>query len=188
VRALGEALSSRGVSVLLSREPTNGPYGNRIRELAQLGRDEISPEEETQLFIRDREQHVRNVILPALAEGKVVILDRYFYSTAAYQGARGVDVNWILSTNRAFAPEPDLLVILKLDVPTALERIQMSRGDLPDHFEKAEYLHSVALIFDHIEHSHRLCLDARKQTSELVNWIIDELGAPDVLPTDKPKA
>ncbi len=171
-RAVADELKSRGVRVVLSREPTNGPHGQRIREIARTGRDSITPREETELFIADRRDHVREVILPALESGTWVVLDRYFYSTAAYQGARGVDIRWILETNRAFAPEPDLLVLLKLDVATALGRIRHSRGETPDEFEKAESLAAVALIFDHIEHPNVLALDARQSTEAMMKSVM----------------
>lgn len=170
-RALAAALESRGRSVVLTREPTDGAFGRRIRELARSGR--AAPEEETELFIEDRREHVRDTILPALESGKVVVTDRYFYSTMAYQGARGMNVNEILRRNLEFAPEPDLLALLRLDVSEALRRVQVSRGDAPDQFEQAAYLHSVALIFDHIDHPNILALDASAPAEDSLKRILD---------------
>ncbi|MBI3736215.1 dTMP kinase [Candidatus Sumerlaeota bacterium] len=175
-KALDAALRNAGVDTVLSREPTNGPHGTKIREIARSGRDDISPQEETELFIADRRDHVREVIAPALASGKWVVLDRYFYSTVAYQGANGVDIRWILNLHHQFAPEPDLLVILKLDVASALDRIRKSRGGEPDHFEKAEYLSNVALIFEHIEHPCLLALDARASTEMMIGRIMEAVA------------
>lgn len=173
-REIARRVEAGGVAVLLTREPTDGPLGRRIRELARSGRQGVTAEEETALFIEDRRDHVRDELLPALEAGKAVILDRYFYSTMAYQGARGINVNDILRRNREFAPEPDLLVLLKLDVEEALERITRSRGDRPDHFEQAAYLKSVALIFDHVDHPKLLALDARLGTEMLADRVMEE--------------
>ena len=86
------------------------------------------------IFLKDRREHVDQVIQPALDEEKVVILDRYYFSTAAYQGAHGADPEIILSRNEAFAPQPDLLVILDVSPQTGLQRIR-ERGDEPNKFE-----------------------------------------------------
>lgn len=136
-RKLGEWLTSLGHEVVISREPTDKPWGTKLRESAATGR--LSPEDELQYFLNDRRQHVEELIAPSLAAGKVVILDRYYFSTMAYQGARGFDLAEIRSKNEAFAPVPDLLLILDLDVDAALERIGV-RGDTANEFEKRDNL------------------------------------------------
>ena len=89
---LAEKLRQLGYAVVATREPTNGPYGQKIRELF-VDRGAVSQEEELELFIADRDQHVKEVIAPALADGCVVICDRYYLSTIAYQGANGMDLD-----------------------------------------------------------------------------------------------
>ena len=143
-KRLGAWFEARGREVVLSREPTDGPWGRKLRESAATGR--LSPEDELEYFLKDRRQHVEEVIQPALDAGKVVILDRYYFSTMAYQGARGFDPAEIRRKNEEFAPRPDLLVILDLDVDTALERIG-SRGDTANEFEKRESLQRCREIF-----------------------------------------
>ena len=143
-KRLGTWFESRGREVVLSREPTDGPWGRKLRESAATGR--LSPEDELEYFLKDRRQHVEEVIQPALDAGKVVILDRYYFSTMAYQGARGFDPAEIRRKNEEFAPRPDLLVILDLDVDTALERIG-ARGDTANEFEKRESLQRCREIF-----------------------------------------
>lgn len=143
-RLLGEQFRSRGREVVLSREPTDGPWGKKLRESASSGR--LSPEDELNFFLNDRRQHVDELIKPALAEGKVVILDRYYFSTMAYQGARGFDPLEIRKRNEEFAPVPDLLLILDLDVDTAHSRIGV-RGDTTNEFEKRENLMRCREIF-----------------------------------------
>jgi dTMP kinase len=89
---------------------------------------------------------VTEKIAPALAAGHVVILDRYYFSTMAYQGVRGFDPQKIREDNEAFAPVPDLLLILDLDVDTALTRIG-SRGDTANEFEQRASLARCREIF-----------------------------------------
>lgn len=143
VRLLAEWLRSRGREVITSREPTDGPWGKRARN---SGVERLTAEEELELFLKDRAEHVEQLIQPALEAGKVVILDRYYFSTMAYQGCRGFDPAAIRRRNEAFAPVPDLLFILDLEVDTALSRIG-ARGDIANEFEKRENLEKCREIF-----------------------------------------
>lgn len=143
-KRLGEWFESQGREVVLSREPTDGPWGRKLRESASTGR--LSAEDELQYFLNDRRQHVEEKIAPALAAGKVVILDRYYFSTMAYQGSRGFDPAEIRRKNEQFAPVPDLLLILDLDVTTAHQRIG-HRGDSTNEFEKKDSLERCREIF-----------------------------------------
>ncbi|WAC19380.1 dTMP kinase [Luteolibacter sp. SL250] len=143
-KRLAEWFRSQGREVVLSREPTDGPWGAKVRESAATGR--LAPEEELEYFLNDRRQHVEELIKPALSAGKVVILDRYYFSTMAYQGARGFDPASIRERNEAFAPRPDLLLILDLEVDQALTRIGV-RGDTANEFEKRENLEYCRNVF-----------------------------------------
>jgi dTMP kinase len=87
VELLAKRLSRRGKKVVTLSEPTAGRWGQKIREAARH-KDSLSPAEELELFIKDRKEDIKNNIKPALESGQIVILDRYFYSTLAYQGAR----------------------------------------------------------------------------------------------------
>jgi dTMP kinase len=176
--ALTAALRAQGGQVTASYEPTRGKYGARLRALAESGREKVSVEEEIALFIADRDEHQRNVVLPALNAGQDVILDRYYYyySSMAYQGARGGDVAEIERRNRAIAREPDILIMLQLPVEEALRRITQKRGEIPNLFEGREYLEKVAEIFAGIQHPNLIRLDARKTTDQLVEEILNKLA------------
>ncbi len=143
-KRLAEWFRARGREVVLSREPTDGPWGKKLRESATTGR--LSPEDELECFLNDRREHVEMTIKPALADGKVVILDRYYFSTMAYQGARGFDPAEIRRRNEAFAPQPDLLLILDLSIESAHGRIG-SRGDTANEFEQRDTLTRCREIF-----------------------------------------
>ena len=143
-RLLEDWLRSLGREVVRDREPTDGPWGRRLRESAATGR--LSADEELEWFLRDRREHVDGVILPALDRGADVILDRYYFSNMAYQGARGHPPGEIRRRNEEFAPPPDLLLLLDLPVEQALARIG-SRGDTANEFERHDNLERCRAIF-----------------------------------------
>lgn len=146
LRLLADYLCARGCPVVQTREPTDGPYGREIRKL-YVNRDRYTLEEELELFIQDRKQHVREVVAPALAEGKIVLTDRYYFSTAAYQGAAGMDPVEVFNKNN-FAPRPDLVILLTMSPEVSLRRIQDLRGEELNDFEQEEQLRKVAELFD----------------------------------------
>jgi dTMP kinase len=141
---LNEALCGAGEEVVTSKEPTNGPWGRKIRESAATGR--LPLEEELEAFIQDRTEHVASTISPALKKGAIVILDRYFYSTIAYQGARGAQIEALDEHMRRIAPVPDVVYILDVDPELALSRIRV-RDSTPNEFEKVESLREVRSVF-----------------------------------------
>lgn len=143
VQALHQWLSSVGAKVEVSKEPTQGPWGAKLREAAASGR--TSAEDERRYLILDRKQHVAELIQPALRRNAIVVLDRYYPSMLAYQGAAGLDVGELLTDN-AFAPTPDVLLLLDLDPALGLARIR-ARGDVPNHFETPDSLTAAREIF-----------------------------------------
>ena len=144
VRQLTAWLRESGREVVTSREPTDGPHGTALRQSAKTGR--LSIQNEFDLFLKDRAEHVAALINPAIERGAVVILDRYYFSTAAYQGARGLDPRTIIEANEKFAPIPDLVLLLDLDPAVGATRITR-RGDVLDDFEALDYQREVRRIF-----------------------------------------
>ena len=128
---LADWLRGQGCAVVETREPTDGPYGREIRALYR-DRSRVSRERELELFVLDRRQHVTECILPALEQGRIVLTDRYYFSTAAYQGAGGSDPAAIFAAN-AFAPEPDLVLLLTLPVAAGVARIRDHLAGHPAH-------------------------------------------------------
>jgi dTMP kinase len=174
-KRLAEWFRSRGREVVLSREPTDGPWGKKLRESATTGR--LSAEEELECFLNDRREHVEMSIKPALAEGKVVILDRYYFSTMAYQGARGFDPAEIRRRNEAFAPQPDLLLILDLSVESAHGRIG-ARGDTANEFEQRDTLSRCREIFLSLRDEPFACvIDAEPSLNEVTADILSVVTA-----------
>lgn len=146
---LAEHLEGLGLDVVRSREPTQGPHGLRLRESARHGR--LPPREELALFLADRRQHVAEILQPALAAGAAVLVDRYYLSTAAYQGARGLDPEEILRANEAFAPAPDVAVLIAVPVGEGRRRIHHRGDGEGDLFEREEELRRVADVFARLD-------------------------------------
>ena len=132
IRRLGLLARALGFECIESREPTYGQYGRLLRESAAVER--LSRTREHELLLLDRREHLDTLVAPALARGAVVLLDRYYFSSIAYQAGPGLAAEQIRADNEAFAPRPDLLLILDLPVETGLARIG-ARGDRPNAFE-----------------------------------------------------
>jgi dTMP kinase len=174
-RRLEQRLLERGIDVVLTKEPTDGRHGRRLRESARLGR--LAPAEELEAFIADRREHVASLIAPALAAGRVVLVDRYYFSNAAYQGARGLDPQEILRRNATFAPRPDLAPLLEIGVDTALVRIE-ARGAGASLFERRQDLERVARSFRELRDPAIRRLDGEREAGvihEEIATAVDEL-------------
>jgi len=146
-RLLYERLTKARFETEISKEPTEGVWGKKLRKLIEEGRGEVSPEEELEWFIKDRLQHVEEIIRPALRNKKIIILDRYYFSTMAYQGSLGVDPGEIEKRNSEFAPEPNLLFLIEVLPSAGIKRIKESREAETDSFERESYLLKVCQIF-----------------------------------------
>ncbi len=171
--ALAEYCRAQGLPCLTSREPTDGPWGRQLRDSATVGR--LSLRDELELFLKDRADHVREKIRPALAAGSVVLLDRYYFSTAAYQGARGADPAAIIAENELFAPVPDLVLLLDLDPRAGLGRVR-ARGDRPNEFERENELERVRQIFLSLSSPGLVRIDACAEREAVLRQCVDALG------------
>lgn len=166
---LQEFLEQQSIECVRLFEPTNVNFGKKIRQQAITGR--VAPFEEMELFLKDREQNVRENIAPALASGKVVILDRYYPSSIAYQGARGLDPDMIRQRNEEIAPMPDLLIYLHIPLSLVEERILKNRGDAQDEFENLEYLKKVKEIFDAMDQTNIIKVDGNNDEATVAENI-----------------
>ena len=138
-------LRARRTKAVYFREPSRGKWGREIKRRAKLA-GSLTPEKELDLFLKDRQENVRKNLEPALKQKKVIILDRYYFSTIAYQGAKGLDQNRIKRLNEAFAPKADLVFILDIEAKAGLARIE-DRKKKDKLFERAAYLVNVRRIF-----------------------------------------
>jgi len=145
VKLLGEYLTGKNIPVLLTQEPSGTPIGRKIGDiLFNRGHQAMCPETELFLFCAARAQHVREVVWPALKEGKYVLCDRFSDATFAYQAAgRGLDLDFIRTINNYCAErlKPDLTLLFDLPVETGLQRagqrdIKLKDPSVADRFEK----------------------------------------------------
>ena len=139
-------LRAAGHDVVATAEPTRGEWGQRIREMAGSG-SAVSAEQELRWFSEDRREHVARVIAPGLEAGRVIVTDRYYLSSVAYQGARGLDWREILATSEAEFPRPHLVLLLEIGVSDGLSRVHRRTAALETVFEDADRLAQVAEIF-----------------------------------------
>jgi dTMP kinase len=158
-RSLLGRLRYRGYAAVFFREPTRGRWGREVKRLAARA-DSLTPAEELDLFVKDRRENVAKNLVPALEAGKVVVLDRYYFSTIAYQGAKGIDTGKIRRMNEAFAVRPDLVVVLDVDARAGLARIR-GRKTRDELFEREDYLVRVARIFRGFKGPEFVHLDGR---------------------------
>lgn len=173
-------LEEQGYNVIYLREPTNlSRWGKEIQKRSPRG--ELSPKEELNLFLKDREWHVQNKIIPALDEGKIVLLDRYFFATGAYQsGATGIPWQEILRMNREdiHAPEPDLVFILDIDAEAGLLRATGRENRANLQFEKLDRLIKVRQTYLEIVSQDTgifKVIDASKPLDEVIQAVHDEI-------------
>jgi dTMP kinase len=126
MRLLERYLTEHGHDVVSTREPGGTELGKKIRSaLLDGGKDSVEPLAELLLYAADRAQHTRQVIMPALAAGKVVLSDRFYDATTVYQGyARGFDLELVNQLNELATGglKPDLTLLFDLDVETGLKR------------------------------------------------------------------
>jgi dTMP kinase len=180
---LAAALRAASRRVVETREPWTSPAGLELRRVLAAKERATTGEEELELFHADRAAHVAAVVAPALARGDFVVQDRTFWSTAAYQGARGLDVAAILARSAAIAPMPDLTVLLELPPESALQRIAASRS-AASSFEKLDDLRAVAKVYGELAAAHPefVRLDASRPLPEVERRLLaacrDRLGAP----------
>ncbi|MDU6241136.1 MAG: dTMP kinase [Bradyrhizobium sp.] len=140
IKMLAARLESEGMRVVLTREPGGSPGAEIMRHLALSGMGKLlGAEAETLLFAAARDDHVRNVILPALSQGSWVLCDRFFDSTRAYQGSLGKVAPDVLNAMQRVTIgdlKPDLTLILDVPVEVGLKRAAARRGaGAPDRFE-----------------------------------------------------
>jgi dTMP kinase len=151
---LAQRLKGRGIDVVLTREPGGSPGAEIIRHIILSGiAKPLGTETEAILFAAARDDHVRNMILPALEAGKWVICDRYIDSTRVYQGALGkVDPKLIRGLERVTVggAYPDLTFVLDVPAKVGLARAKTRRGEeAADRFEaeSAEFHEQLRLAY-----------------------------------------
>lgn len=169
-------LRARGVEPVVTREPTDGPWGRRIREMARSG-EAVAPETELDWFFRDRREHMAEVVRPALAAGDVVLSDRSYLSTVAYQGARGLDARRILADSQAEFAAPDLALLFEIPVEVGLARVAARGGLAEPVFENRAFLERVAEGFAALEVEGLVRIDATRDEDVIAAEVAERIEA-----------
>jgi dTMP kinase len=134
-------LEEMGFEVILTKEPTaDSEAGREVRRI--LNKEiRLEPREIQKLFVQDRKEHLEKLIIPAIQEGKIVLVDRYFFSTFAFGKADGLDLEWLIEMNQKFLA-PDITFLLRVSPEVCINRIN-KRNENVALFEKKEILRAV---------------------------------------------
>lgn len=124
---LVQNLQKRGFDAVYTTEPSEGEIGTFIRESVLEGKERVHTVVEAVLFAADRVEHMEKDVKPKLREGKVVVSDRCVYSSLAYQGAAGLDLEWIEEINR-FALPADLALYIDVPPEVVVKRIRRKKS------------------------------------------------------------
>jgi len=137
-------------NILVTDEPTNGPYGLKVRELFKKQKTSDDFKEELfQAFADDRKWHIEQVIQPALDKDFVVICDRYKYSSIAYQTVQGTDFEKVFATHKDFLA-PDLALILDVEPEIGHKRISYAQDEKrqqSDNFRELDFISNIRKYF-----------------------------------------
>ena len=174
LRRAAEALRARGLEIVVTREPTDGAFGRRIREMAKSEKG-VPPETELEWFFEDRREHMREVVEPALAAGRIVLSDRSYVSTVAYQGARGLDPAKILRESEAEFVQPDLILLFEIPAKEGLDRVRARGGTSEPAFENLEFLEKVEAIFEELDLSGLVRIDGSRSEAEIAADVLEAL-------------
>jgi dTMP kinase len=112
-------------------EPSRGEIGKFIKKNCLNAERRGSVLVEALLFAADRVDHVQNEVSPALGKGRVVVSDRYVYSSYAYQGAAGLELEWIEELNE-HAIRPDLAIFIDVEPETVVQRLKRKKSVMED--------------------------------------------------------
>jgi dTMP kinase len=171
--------------VLQTSEPSRGRIGRFIREHVENRKRRLSYEVEALLFAADRFEHLRQIIKPALEKGRIVVSDRYLHSSLAYQGAEGVNLEWIREMN-TFALKPDLCILLDVAPETGLDRLKRRRRTV---FEVYTFQQKVRDIYLRLAEQGELAMidanrsveEVQREVSNLVQGILKKSGLSPLL-------
>ena len=158
-------------NAVYTAEPSHGKIGTFIRESCLYEEKRLPTAVEALLFAADRIEHVENEIKPALAEGKIVVCDRYVYSSLAYQGSAGLSLVWIQKIN-SYALKPDYAIFIDVPPERVLERLQRKKSVM----ETLEIQRKVREIYMAFAKKGELWLiDGNKERDEVANALYSKV-------------
>ncbi|MEM4598781.1 MAG: dTMP kinase [Candidatus Diapherotrites archaeon] len=166
-------------NILLTREPTYSGVGKQIRGILK---SDTNPVEKAKLmlslYIEDRKEHLEKVIRPALRLNSIILCDRYKYSTICYQHAQGIPIEKIIAAHRRMLI-PDLVLILDVDVDTAIARMSLERK-VKEKFEQRDFLKEIRETYLEIPNllpdENIKIIDANRSTEEVFESVKKEIS------------
>ena len=167
-KLLVRRLREKGHNVMYTAEPSRGEIGKFIKKYCLHGKKRVSSIVEALLFAADRYEHVENEIIPALNEGKLVVSDRYVYSSLAYQGAAGLDLEWIEKINE-HAIRPDLAIFVDVEPEIVIHRLKPKKSVMED-LETQRKVREVYMKF--VEKGELVKIDGNKSKKEVADDIL----------------
>jgi dTMP kinase len=168
-RLLVENLQKHGYDAFYTTEPTSGKIGSFIRRYLLECQERSSSVIEALLFAADRVEHAESTIRPAIKQGKIVVSDRYVYSSMAYQGAAGLDLNWIWMVNR-WIVKPDLALFIDVPPEIALKRIRREKSVM-ETLDNQRKVRKVYLRF--VEEGKLVRVDGNRSLTEVAAEILN---------------
>ena len=167
-KLLVRKLRKIGWDAVYTAEPSRGKIGKFIQKYCLHGEKRTFPIVEALLFAADRFEHVEREVIPALNEGKIVVSDRYVYSSLAYQGATGLDLKWIETINE-HAIRPDLAIFVDVEPEAAIRRLKPKKSVM----ENLETLRKVREVYvKFVEKGKLVRIDGNKSKKEVADDIL----------------
>jgi len=167
-KLLVERLEKEGYDAIYTAEPSRGEIGSFIKGYCLHGGTRVSSIVEALLFAADRFEHVEKEVIPALNEGKLVVSDRYVYSSLAYQGAAGLDLEWIEKINE-HAIRPALALFIDVEPITVIHRLK-PRKSIMENLETQRNVREVYMKF--VEKGELVEIDGNKSKQEVADNIL----------------
>ena len=167
-KLLVRKLRKMGWDAVYTAEPSRGKIGKFIQKYCLHGEKRTFPIVEALLFAADRFEHVEREVISALNEGKIVVSDRYVYSSLAYQGATGLDLKWIEMINE-HAIRPDLAIFVDVEPEAVIKRLKPKKSVM-ENLETQRKVREVYVKF--VEKGKLVRIDGNKSTKEVADDIL----------------
>lgn len=169
-------LRRKGFDAVYTTEPSHGRIGRLIRKHVLAGKNRLSGVLEALLFAADRVDHSEREVVPALKADKVVVTDRYLYSSLAYQGATGLDLKWVEEVNR-WAIKPDVTIYIDILPEIVLKRLKREKS-IMETLQNQRQVREIYLKL--VENYGLIVVDGNKSrrvvAQEIMNVVIDFLS------------
>ena len=167
-KLLVRRLRRKRYDAIYTAEPSRGKIGKFIKRHCLHGEKRVSSIIEALLFAADRFEHVEDVIVPAIGKGKIVVSDRYVYSSLAYQGAAGLDLKWIEKVNE-HAIHPDLAFFIDVKPEIVVKRLKPKKSVM-ENLQTQQKVREVYMKF--VENGELVKIDGNGSVQEVAESIL----------------